>query len=416
MEESFVSEEDVCASAPKDIREPGQHGNSAKRKRDRADTVDKAQTADKTDTADTADTPPSLRLSLSFDGEALVRKQDELTPSPQAAKGGSRAALRIAMSADGKAVVRAQNEPSPSKNRMSMFSTTPRVPPRLAGLRRSSSAVAMNMNMSIARLAGTDRDNKPFGRSRSARNWEAYFDTDARSALSTPTSCSQGVSGSAAAASPVAFGARGHQQRSLSRSLSARHALPASAATGGICASGQNISDKRRKLSRTVSSLGRLESTVSSPSKLQSADRQPDSGLRGSAQQLSSSKEKPTDEVADFEHAAGDSDKENWIPGTHVSRVRRRGASHATARRRPVLRETVSSDSMARRARNLNNLANSSSDRHPGALFQKPSKPVQPDADGADVAALMASFGDHGHDEDLDCIQGLLSLSQGAWR
>lgn len=118
--------------------------------------------------------PPSLRLSMSFDGEAMVRQEGELTPSPP--KG--RSSLRIAMSSDGKAVIRGENEPSPSKNRVAMFSVRRT---KMSSLRRSSSAV-----FPATPRAGVAEKDRAFGRSRDPRNWESFCDTDARSALSTP--------------------------------------------------------------------------------------------------------------------------------------------------------------------------------------------------------------------------------------
>ncbi|PYH82774.1 FAD/NAD(P)-binding domain-containing protein [Aspergillus uvarum CBS 121591] len=244
--------------------------------------------------------PPSLRLSLSFDGEAMVRKEGEFTPSPP--KG--RNALRIAMSSDGKAVIRADGEPSPSRNRISMFSA--RKPP-FTGLRRSSSAVAF----STPRAGSTDAE-RMFGRSRDPRNWEAFFDTDARSALSTPMS-SQSAPG---AGSPGLF--RSRSQRSLTRSLSAKHnmSLPMNSADYLNTPVPKPNSEKRRRISRTASSLGRLES---------------DHKLSYAGSNLKAYMEAAKDGDVDLQ--CGDSDKENWIPGTRVSHNRRRVASHHNPRR-----------------------------------------------------------------------------------
>lgn len=311
--------------------------------------------------------PPSLRLSLSFDGEAMVRKEDEMTPSPP--KGHN--ALRIAMSSDGKAVIRAENEPSPSKNRVAMFSVRRT---KLSGLRRSSSAI-----FPATPRAGMTEKERVFGRSRDPRNWESFFDTDARSALSTPISSSQ----TAPNASPGLFQTR--SQRSLSRGMSARHNLLPVHADAAHTPISQSMGEKRRKLSRTVSSLGRLETernkAPSYPSKL--------------SKSMTPKPNKPG-----LELDPGDSDKENWVPGTRSSQVRRRTTSHAP---RPVLRESNPN-------RRLNVLGNGKRNRPVGTQGKAP-----PDL-SAEVSAFMAGSAGGSQEDDLDCVQGLLSLSQGAWR
>ncbi|RAL15346.1 homeobox domain-containing protein [Aspergillus homomorphus CBS 101889] len=324
--------------------------------------------------------PPSLRISLSFDGEAMVRKEGEYTPSPP--KG--RNALRIAMSSDGKAVIRADGEPSPSKNRISMFSARK---PRFAGLRRSSSALTFSTPR-----AGSTEVERMFGRSRDPRNWEAFFDTDARSALSTPMS-SQSAPGSG---SPGLFQSRG--QRSLTRSLSAKHtnSLPSNSAEYLNTPVPKSNSEKRRKISRTVSSLGRLES---------------DNRIPYSGSNLKDFMEATKDGNEDFQ--CGDSDKENWIPGTRVSHIRRRAASHHNARR-SVLKDTSGRDGKANK--NYNSTGRYA--RGPHQMQQRANAAVGKDVSelDAEVSAFMSGGGGASQEEDLDCIQGLLSLSQGAWR
>ena len=312
--------------------------------------------------------PPSLRLSMSFDGEALVRKEDEMTPSPP--KG--RSALRIAMSSDGKAVIRGENEPSPSKNRVAMFSVRRT---KLSGLRRSTSAV-----FPATPRVGVSEKDRVFGRSRDPRNWESAFDTDARSALSTPAS-----SQTAPHASPGLFQSR--NQRSLTRSASSRQnfAVHADSARTPIS---QSMGEKRRKLSRTVSSLGRLETERNRSSNLPS--------------KLSKSMVSKYGK-SELEMDPGDSDKENWVPGTRSSQVRRRTTSHAP---RPALRE-------ANRNRGLGISSSTGKRNRP---FQSGTQGKAPPELSAEVSAFMAGGTGGSQEDDLDCVQGLLSLSQGAWR
>ncbi|KAJ5267083.1 hypothetical protein N7478_009891 [Penicillium angulare] len=313
--------------------------------------------------------PPSLRLSMSFDGEAMVRKEDEMTPSPP--KGGN--ALRIAMSSDGKAVIRAENELSPSKNRVAMFSVRRT---KLSGLRRSSSAI-----FPATPRAATAEKDRTFGRSRDPRNWESFFDTDARSALSTPAS-----SQNAPNSSPGLFQSR--SQRSITRSaLSTRHSFVSVHADSAQTPISQSMGEKRRKLARTVSSMGRLETDRNRgspyPSKL-------------SKQSISKSSK------ADLELDPGDSDKENWVPGTRASQVRRRTTSHTS---RHALREANGNRGLG--------LQNTGKRNRP---FASGTQGKVTSELSAEVSAFMAGGGGGSQEDDLDCIQGLLSLSQGAWR
>lgn len=312
--------------------------------------------------------PPSLRLSLSFDGEAMVRKEDEMTPSPP--KG--RNSLRIAMSSDGKAVIRAENEPSPSKNRAAMFSVRRT---KLSGLRRSNSAI-----FPATPRAGTTEKDRSFGRSRDPRNWESFFDTDARSALSTPNS-----SQTAPNASPSLFQSRSN--RTLSRSISGKQSLVSVHADASRTPISQAMGEKRRKLSRTVSSMGRLE-TERNRSSTQSSKL---------SKSLTS---KPGKHGLELD--AGDSDKENWLPGTRATPVRRRPTSHAS---RPALRE-------ANRNRGLGITSNGKRNRP----FASGTQGKAPSDLSTDVSAFMTGGPGGSQEDDLDCVQGLLSLSQGAWR
>ncbi|PGH02594.1 hypothetical protein AJ79_07598 [Helicocarpus griseus UAMH5409] len=309
--------------------------------------------------------PPSLRISLSFDGEAVIRKEGEKTPSPQK----PRDSIRISMSADGEALIRAANEESPTKNRTSLLNSTR---PAFGGLRRSISAIPLST------LRGTpdQKDPKPFGRSRDPRNWELYCDTDARTALS---GSKNNILSSTARAGKL--GRRksdlGHR-RALMPRTNLPNALPLS----------EEPSGKRKKLSRTMSSMPRLES----------------------GNKLSTSKAGG----AEIDLYSGDSDKENWIPGTQTSARRapnkqraRRGILQNPSRRGDEQnwgRSIKGSNKMNRGYRGLNpNSTQGGGD----AGSQKPSGETD------EISRLMSG---PSQDEDLDCIQGLLSLSQGAWR
>ncbi|KAK2879985.1 hypothetical protein FQN49_000678 [Arthroderma sp. PD_2] len=311
---------------------------------------------------------PSLRLSLSFDGEAVVRGEDERTPSPPKI----RDSLRIAFSADGEAVVRTAGEPSPSPSR-NRTSTPVSLQSRLRSLRRTSSAISF----------GTPGSRSPdatniFGRSRDSRRWELYCDTDARSALSSPH-----------------VGAGPTPDRTGSNKSSSRKSLDANKRVLSPCANLPNAilpngppAQKRKKLSRAVSSLGRLETDpldTTSITKL------------GSSKDNGSYKSKSKTDVHN-----GDSDKENWLPGTQTAGTRRRRPQPTTQTQHRVLQTSGGS----RREGN----------RIIGRGPMTPRKGQGRHRNDEDKGKSSVSGSGSNQVEDLDCIQGLLSLSQGAWK
>lgn len=351
-----------------------QSRSSGKRKRDPEDQVSKEDAGGGVTKTDFV--PPSLRISLSFDGEAMIRTEEEKTPSPPKDR---RSALRISMSSDGEALIRASNEasPSPSKDRVAMLNNRRS---RFGTLQRSSSAISPGELASpSSELRGSK--NKLFGRSRDSRNWELHCDTDARSALSAssphghPTSLS-----------------RTSSNRSLKRKSSGNRNTLAPRPDLENAAVTAKESSGKRKMSRTVSSVARLQS--------ESDGKKSKPG-------------KPADNDIDFE--VGDSDKENWLPGTQTSNIRRRGAPGN--RRRPALQQSRSAGGRSE-GKQLSNSSNKrlKSSRDRGSEVNKENSEAVPEID-EEVAAFMAG-GSTGtsQEEDLDCIQGLLSLSQGAWR
>ncbi|KAJ5499709.1 Homeodomain [Penicillium expansum] len=245
-----------------------------------------------------------------------------------------RNALRIAMSSDGKAVIRGENEPSPSKNRVAMFSVRRT---KMSSLRRSSSAV-----FPATPRAGVAEKDRAFGRSRDPRNWESFCDTDARTGRTALR-----VSSSLAASAHY-LGVPQGDTVSLSTATQTHQSL-------------SPWERKRRKLARTVSSLGRLETGRNkanmNPSKL--------------SKPLFSKSGKP-----DLEQDPGDSDKENWAPGTRSTNIRRRNTSHIP---RPVLRD-------ANRNRGLGISTNGKRNRP----LQTGSQGKAPPELSAEVTAFMA--------------------------
>ena len=112
--------------------------------------------------------------------------------------------------------------------------------------------------------------------------------------------------------------------------------------------------------------------------------------------------------IKDDELENGDSDKENWIPGTRVAQSRRRTVSH---QQRPILK-----DSNGRNSGPQTKAQSSARSRMSQPFVRKQTGSKSMSGLGTDVSAFMGGENTASQEEDLDCIQGLLSLSQGAWR
>ncbi|KKZ68372.1 hypothetical protein EMCG_05958 [[Emmonsia] crescens] len=305
--------------------------------------------------------PPSLRISLSFDGEAVVRREGESTPSPQKPLDS----IRISMSADGEALIRAANEESPTKDRTSLLHNTR---PAFGGLKRSISAFTLGTLKGIKEQP----DPKLFGRSRDSRNWELYCDTDARTALlGSKNSLLSSTSRTRKLSRRKSD--LGHGRKALMPRTNLPNTLPLSGEPRG----------KRTKLSRAMSSLARLESGH----KVSTASKSGEGGI-------------------DFH--TGDSDKENWIPGTQMSSARRVPGKQKT--RRGVLQKPNQISDGQNTTRSNKTQRGRLPNPNPNTAQEDGDEGTEKFNGGPDEISRLSQ------DEDLDCIQGLLSLSQGAWK
>jgi hypothetical protein len=257
--------------------------------------------------------------------------------------------VRLSMTADGAVKVRTSDSlsPSPRKERPS-----PAISAHPRPIRRSLSLFE-DGNVSQGTLSAKARVHTAgFGRSRDARTWEFYCDNSSKDALLTQIEAER--SGSAVG------------EINLIRSNKTRpRGYQMSAAASRI----QNMGSQSQaefgkpKMMRAQSSLARLQSSENGKPCVEQV------GAKASRHVRSGS---------------GDSDKENWAPGTRMSDnpLRRTQPSN---NRRPVLQSNE------------------------GVLYRDV-KPTGKTA-GKPLPAKGATRGD-----DLECIQGLLSLSQGAWR
>lgn len=290
---------------------------------------------------------PELHLAGHGDNETAVR--------PRAPLVRTSSIVRLAMTVDGAVKIRTSNEPTPSPEK-------PRAPAPNSQSKTKSPFVRSKSAINAVEIfcdGGSGATSKPmgagFGRSRDARTWEFYCDSNAKDALSTQAEAE--TVGSAVSAINLI---RSNSFKSRSQALSP------SLTNTNLCSTAASSKDGRPKLCRARSSLGRLQ------------------GLEG-AIKPSRGKSKPHDDV----RSPGDSDKENWAPGTRMSEhpLRR---TQPSARQRPILQENESV---------IFPDASSTRKRHDGATSSRLS-PGKEKAKG----------------EDIECIQGLLSLSQGAWR
>ena len=266
--------------------------------------------------------------------------------------------VRLAMTVDGAFKIRTDNEPTPSPEK-------PRAPPpptsqgkARANLSRSKSAMSDAEAFRQSTQGQSKTVGAGFGRSRDARTWEFYCDSAAKDALSIQAEAE--TAGSAVSAiNLVRSNSFKSRAQALSPALSKSNARIAMTST-----------DRKSKLARTKSSLGRLQSSDGVSEK---------SGAGSKSHHIRS--------------PSGDSDKENWAPGTRAS-INPLRRTEPSFNPRAVLQENESV--IFRDATPANQRSH---ERGKGTGSTQPS-PSKEKAKG----------------EELDCVQGLLSLSQGAWR
>jgi hypothetical protein len=274
--------------------------------------------------------------------------------------------VRLSMTAEGAVKIRTSEEgtPSPPKERAMAPESGSR---RSGGLQRSKSAIgASEIQARSSPLLGNPKvANGKLGRSRDARTWEFYCDSEARDSLSSHAEHES--NGSAVGAINLIRSQSQRQLRQMLAPVASRNNARAPAPLGS------NGQRSKPKLARAKSSLARLQGDDS----------------------LSSKQHGSNSRTQIIRSPSGDSDKENWAPGTHSSQnlLRRTSASTNT---RPVLSDNTS---MLSYATGLEGTGHRAIRR----------------MDGKDRRERM-SMGSKAKGSDLDCVQGLLSLSQGAWR
>ena len=279
--------------------------------------------------------------------------------------------VRLSLTLEGKAQV----TEAPISSSASLPRSKPRPP---FGLQRSQSAIEPKPKPSadfvLPTLSNLGR-GRP-GRSRDARTWEFFCDGgDAQDALTKRAEGEQ--AGSAASAIRLI---RQNSASALKMNATKRNAGRDRDDSCKRLKSGVKL--ERQKLSRAQSSLARLQSVISD---------KPDS--------------KPGRSSVPDPWASGDSDKENWLPGTTEAPPRRVApAPQVAGMSRGVLKENTH---LASHASSLDSLLDSAKNT---PKRQRTPKKIH-DLDVFDDGTSNSQDA-----EDLDCIQGLLSLSQGAWQ
>ena len=304
--------------------------------------------------------------------------------------------MRLSMSLEGKALVTTGTGTTPSPPRVQQLRDRYSAPRPSAGLQRSRSAIETGRNTGLGMDAFSLPKHPAVGRSRDARTWEFYCDKDARDALNEQAEREE--SGSATAAIAL-IKTNNDNAKALLASANPR------------TTHGQNegatkklqVSEKEKpkpKLARSKSLMANLQSTKATV-RIDGTDKKKTIRRHGS-------------QSAIFEIYADDSDKENWLPGTQKSNpLRRRPAGFVPSKR--ILEENSQTSNSpgsfargdSRRARKRASLVVAA-----GTESRENSSPTME----TDVADFQGHQGISREADDLDCVQNLLSLSQGAWR
>ena len=325
----------------------------------------------------------SLRLSQSEYNVAPVAAPVDMPQAegPRRLKKSS-SVVRLSMSSDGKASVTTKSgeEPSPPRKEQVILppvSTTPISAPHFSPSDQASRFMARS---SLKRSSS--------GRSRDSRAWEFWCDKEARSELEDKAD--KESSGSAADAI------------SLLRSTSGRNVLGPIPNKRNSLLSRHPSEVKRLKpdgkrppLQRSNTSQGRLQSRTS-----------------GGQARHPRPKLKHSESAVSVYVPGNESDKENWSPDSDRPfssfRSSQPVASGDKSHERPALAEK----------RNAGNIPRSGAASGAKTKGGTEGEDADPEKD-AEIAAFMRrerKSNSTSSEDDLDCVQGLLSLSQGNWR
>ena len=347
------------------------------------------------------DLPPSSLVST-LPSIGLEKGPGDASGSAQILKCTS-SHVRLSMSLDGKAEITTRTGDTPSPPRSQPLPTIINAVPRSnTGLQRSYSAFEPG-NKSVANVSVSDINAVPYkrrsmtGRSRDARSWEFYCDSDARNALTEQAEREE--SGSATAVIGL-IRSRSNNSKVMTPNPNKRNAHSQKPDSSKRLKADVHVTGKP-KLARAISSVARLQ-TTSSNGQTQKATKAAEKKLKGSSQSTT------------WQEYDGDSDKENWEPGTQSSNPRRRRPPHSHQAAR-VLEESFSVPSQSS-SLDAMMVRGSTKPRQPATKSSSSDEKenIGPEAKD-EIAAFMGESGPR-EVEDLDCVQNLLSLSQAAWQ
>jgi hypothetical protein len=290
--------------------------------------------------------------------------------------------IRLSMSLDGKAeLVTGSPTPSPPRSQPERPpSPLPSlIPPakRMRTLERSQSAYTPSAPSPVLPSLSA-------GRSRDARSWQICCDGDVRDELTAQAERESGGSATAAIG--------------LIRSAS-NSALKAATASkrNATAVSKQDTGKQTRKpkMARAQSSLARLQYTNKTHEQLTNMAKE---GLMRSP--------------------SGDSDKENWLPGDRPTNSRRRPLPQSKNDKLPTTKSILGDNhNVPSHASNLGAVGNGRNRKRKSQDIGANIFEDEENADGGEeVQKFMRGEVSPSKKGDLDCIQGLLSLSQGNWR
>ena len=283
--------------------------------------------------------------------------------------------VRLSMTFEGGAKVVTKDSSSPSPPRPAQGTQ------QYLSASQGSGVSALNLAQANAEPAAKRLRRSTSGRSRDSRAWEFWCDKDSRTELEE--TAEKDASGSAA----DAIG--------LMRANSGRRVLGSVPNKRNSLMTRQPPSAKGVKPQRSRPSLQRANT---------SGGRLQQSKPEYAARQLP--KLKYSDSAASISIPGNDSDKENWTPDRDLAAsqpVMSMAPPDFDKRQRTVLGER--------------RVAGCAAQRTPGRAIGK-GENKDPEND-PELAAFMRSerkSNSISEDEELDCVQGLLSLSQGNWR
>lgn len=300
----------------------------------------------------------------------------------------SQSHVRLSLSLEGKAKL-VSNQLSPERAAPPRPSSTlSGLPPaRRAGLQRSHSALPSITLPPISALTSCLPPRLGRGRFRDVQAWESCADSERRDELTTQAEHES--SGSAIAAINLLRSSSGILQSNSTKRNASASRLP------------QARHAKRAKPGRTSSTYARMEGVGTGLDKARES--------RGGKVKVA------------MLVSPNDSDKENWSPDEEAS-------SHGRQRRRPLPADPPGKPQQARRQARalqdaerpglLNGRANTAPTGLGGSgkgaveIHEDPGQRWQDD----EVARFMRGDVSPSKKGDMDCVAGLLSLSQGAWR